>query len=290
MSFEPTATIQRAPHDGENPYAQISRALIRDEKASPLLRFMLIFLLSQKDGWKITPKQVINHFKDHGIGRDKVYKLFNEGIELGYILKEEYISSNNLKRTRYVISEHPKFKKCFRRPAPQDPEPPHPEETYLKKEHPSSKEEVKKNCPPDCAPVEFLKYPNVTKMPRNSFDALVREHGKEVINEYLERLNDYADIDPPRFKRYANHATVIKNWIKRETSKSNASQVGRDKVMDLVNRIKEKNIDLVRKEAISILREAIEFKKGMYCAHIRYDDKEALKKIESEVRRWRLNS
>src|SRR3990172_1461981 len=111
MTFEAHSTIQRTPHDGENPYAQISRSLIRDENASPLFRFMMVFLLSQKDGWRISPKQVVNNFKPHGIGRDKVYSLFKEGVELGYIMKEEYLTPKNLKRIRFYISENPKFKK-----------------------------------------------------------------------------------------------------------------------------------------------------------------------------------
>lgn len=141
MTFDPDATIERCPHDEENPYAQISRALIRDENISPMLRWLLIYLLSNEDGWKISPRQIINHLKPQGIGRKKVYSLFNEGIEAGYI-ERFTVLENNLTRVNYRISEQAKFKKCFRRDPNGDAEDRHAEQGHYKKEH--KKEEHKK--------------------------------------------------------------------------------------------------------------------------------------------------
>lgn len=114
-------TIQRCPHDKENPYAQINRDLIRDESLSPECRWMLIYLLSMKDGWVISPKQIVNHLKGK-MGRDRVYRMINEGIEAGYILKEISIIGNLRQTVTYFVSETPKFKKILRHPEPQDTE------------------------------------------------------------------------------------------------------------------------------------------------------------------------
>ncbi len=114
-------TIERCPHDRENPYAMVSRALIRDSSISPNCRMILIFLLSNDaKKWVIRVHQVWHAFDEY-MGRDKTYNLINEAIEAGYMRKEEYFQGN-LKRCKYYLSEEPKFKKCYRRPDFQDPE------------------------------------------------------------------------------------------------------------------------------------------------------------------------
>lgn len=113
-------TFERCPHDKENPYAQISRELIRDETISFACRGLLIYLLSMKDGWKISAKQIINHCKGQ-YGRNAVYGLIKEGVEAGYI-KIEKFKVGNLLRLKYYVSESSKFKKCFRLPENGDAE------------------------------------------------------------------------------------------------------------------------------------------------------------------------
>ena len=48
---------------------------------------------------------------------------------------------------------------------------------------------------------------------------LINSHGNEKIKEMLERLDEYADLNPKRFKQYANHATVISKWIREDEQK-----------------------------------------------------------------------
>ena len=114
-------TIQRCDHDEENPFAQISRDLIRDKSISPECRWLIIYILSMKDGWQINVHQLIKHLK--GItGRDRIYEIINEAIEAGY-MKKETIKKGNLKQqVKYFVSERPKFKKFLRHPDSQYPE------------------------------------------------------------------------------------------------------------------------------------------------------------------------
>ena len=89
--------IERCPHDEENPYALISRALLRDQTISPECRWMLLFiLLSMDKGWKISAKQLWNHTKGF-IGRDKIWKLIKEAVEAGYI-QASHVQVGNLRR------------------------------------------------------------------------------------------------------------------------------------------------------------------------------------------------
>ncbi len=110
-------TIERCPHDKENPYVQINVNVLRDESISPECRWLIAYLLTNKDGWRIKRSQVINHLK--GIkGRDSVNKIFDEALEAGYLKKVEIRIKNPrgglLKSFKYHLSETPKFKKFLR--------------------------------------------------------------------------------------------------------------------------------------------------------------------------------
>jgi hypothetical protein len=139
-------TIERCPHDKENPYVMVSRDLIRDNSLSPECRLMLIYLLSM-DGkkWKINPKQLVLYFKPHW-GRNKVYEWIDQAIEAGYMKKEvtANIKHPNLRgKIKYYVSESAKFKKCFRHPEIQDAEDGDPvNRDYKNNNHTSSDEEV----------------------------------------------------------------------------------------------------------------------------------------------------
>lgn len=113
-------SIEQCPQDEENPFAQISRALIRDQTISPECRWLLIYLLSNKDGWRVQVQQVVNHLKGM-VGRDKVYKIFDEAIEAGYMQRIETLVLGK-KRYKYRVSRSPKFKKCLLFPEIQEAE------------------------------------------------------------------------------------------------------------------------------------------------------------------------
>ncbi len=107
----PEELIERCPHDRENPYSIISNALLRDESISPNCRWLLSYLLSMRDDWKVRVSQLISHLKPH-MGRDKVRKMIREAIDAGYMVRIEF-KEGNLKRSNYRFAETPKFKKTF---------------------------------------------------------------------------------------------------------------------------------------------------------------------------------
>ena len=131
---KPSITFYRCPHDRENPYAQISNNLIRDGSLSPNCRWLIIYLLSNKESFGIKIEKIIEHLRPT-VGRDKFYKILNEGIDAGYIKRDVY-KENNLTRVRYFVSEEPKFKESLdnteiflRLPENQDTEIQDPENT-----------------------------------------------------------------------------------------------------------------------------------------------------------------
>lgn len=117
-SSDSDITIERCPHDAENPYTMVRNELIRDNSISPQCRWLIIYLLSNKEGWKINVRQLVNHLKEH-MGRTQVYKLFEEAIEAGYMKREAIFSKTknggNIKSGfKYFVSETPKFKESLR--------------------------------------------------------------------------------------------------------------------------------------------------------------------------------
>lgn len=157
MSFDKisSAAIERCPHDKENPYAQISRNLIRDKNISPGCRMILIHLLSNDEkSWVIRPRQIHEAFKPY-FGRDKILKLLNEAIAAGYMKRVTYVeivNGKSLLRYKYYLSEMPKFKKSLQQPCFQGTEAQGTKDQGTLEEQYEKKENLKKDNPPLSSP------------------------------------------------------------------------------------------------------------------------------------------
>jgi hypothetical protein len=73
--------IRRAPHDTENPFAQISRLMLQDKTLSYEARGLLGYLLSKSGNWELR----ISDLQIKGAGRDKIYRILGELQAKGYI-------------------------------------------------------------------------------------------------------------------------------------------------------------------------------------------------------------
>ena len=65
-------------------------------------------------------------------------------------------------------------------------------------------------------------------MKQEKYDQLVKEFGEEKIAFMIDRLDEYADINPKRFKQYACHAAVMRKWIREDQDKKNAQNVKKE--------------------------------------------------------------
>ena len=191
---EDTDTIQRCPHDQQNPYTMVKNDLIRDATISPNCRWLLIYLLTNEKGWKIKRAQVAKHIKSF-IGRDKAYKLFDEAIAAGYMKREEIPNKKykNLKSYKYFVSETPKFKKCYRYTEAQDPDAPDPERQSYKKE---DIEEI-------TSQEELLLEPPEIPVPPDPLPAGGNNNNSSTeIYKCLEAVNDMSPKQKAQFGRY----------------------------------------------------------------------------------------
>lgn len=160
QNIDEAISIERCPHDKENPYTMVHNDLIRDRSISPACRWMIIYFLSMKDSWNINMSQLVAYLKPD-MGRDKVYSLVNEAISAGYMKRVQIAKggkSGIAINYKYYVSEQPKFKKCFRNPDFQDTEIQYTENTHIKNNHSAKKEHSpkKQHIPPPIPPPSKL--------------------------------------------------------------------------------------------------------------------------------------
>ena len=77
-------------------------------------------------------------------------------------------------------------------------------------------EELREEASPPPPPIFTQKR---VKMELNKWESLIKDFGLPLVNKMLDRLDEYADINPKRFKQYACHAAVIRKWIRDDKEK-----------------------------------------------------------------------
>lgn len=204
-------TIHRCPHDQKNPYVMINNNLIRDKTISPECRWLLIYLLSNEEGWKISVNQLRGHLKEFA-GRDKIYDMLKEAVTAGYMELQEFLDKG-LKRCRYVISETPKFKKCLPRPELPDTAQQEADSLYSKKDHKKEKEERERVKPAPRAPSskKIQRTQDVFTTEEEHAD-LIKSYGAEQIPVLYQILQDWKE-DTPKSKWKRNDYKAILRWV-----------------------------------------------------------------------------
>ena len=87
-------------------------------------------------------------------------------------------------------------------------------------------------------PLEFKIHKRV-KMALQKHKNLVEEFGQEKILEMMDRLDEYADINPKRFKAYGCHSMVIRKWIREDKQKQPNASKGHLKDLQYIQRLQE---------------------------------------------------
>ncbi len=99
-------SIERCPHDCDNPYVIANRDIIRNPSLSPSAKWLLIYMLTFDRSWKFSKTYIM---KNQDLKKDALNSMFKELIKEGHIKEEQYVVKG-LKRVKYLVSELPKFK------------------------------------------------------------------------------------------------------------------------------------------------------------------------------------
>lgn len=264
-------SIQRCPHDAENPYAQILNEILRHQTLSIDAIWLLSYLLSNDRKWKIIIPQIVKHVKGR-MGKNKVYDVVNELIEFGYMQRVELKRGNLKSGYKYFISEKPKFKKCFRHPENRDTEDRDPENSDNKNTKDKEYQEKEDNISlfssseedqllllnsrveeetPTAVVVDFFDDLKISEKLKNK---ILREYNTEEIKvavrrckDWVGRSNDEAAILTAL--RYSN------NW--NDVQKTNDAEKNREKAIEVL-----KKYGVSKRLTINILNGIIEFIEG----------------------------
>ena len=90
----------------ENPYAQIDKTVLNDQRLSWKAKGLMAFLLSKPDNWEINIQNLIRQSTD---GKEAVYSGINELINFGYIVRVESRNQGRFARIEYLIYENPQL-------------------------------------------------------------------------------------------------------------------------------------------------------------------------------------
>lgn len=143
------STFERCLHDRENPYVQISRAMLQDKSISPKAKGVLAYLLSLPNDWKIYHSQLQ---KGLGVGEEYINSAINELISAGYMTRSREKIKGIFQPYKYRVSELKKFKPNRENqagfPGPENP-------VLQKKEETSSLQKKQQQAAPDFAVASF---------------------------------------------------------------------------------------------------------------------------------------
>src|ERR1700691_4630637 len=104
-------TIQRTPHDPENPFVMINKKCLQDKDLSWDARGLLAYLLSLPNDWKIHVSHLVKQYPKKGGGEKAIHRMLNELIEAGYCERIQVKDETGLfGGTDYHITE---FKKSL---------------------------------------------------------------------------------------------------------------------------------------------------------------------------------
>lgn len=119
--------IVRTFHNRENPFVQLSKRTVWDEKFTPDTFYVWARMMSRPNDWKFDVKEMAKACK---IGEKRMYNILKELIEVGYVIRFDYYTSGGKgsacgRDTQYVFFEYiptpeelqeigERFKKSFR--------------------------------------------------------------------------------------------------------------------------------------------------------------------------------
>lgn len=223
-------SIQRCPHDSDNPYTMVLNALLRNPEITPNCRWLLSYLLSNDKGWKIKPKQIMNHLDQH-MKRDSVYKILNEAISTGYMKREEIRINGKFSGYKWFVSETPKFKKLLPNTEIPYAALPLPIKADYKNEQDLKKEQCLKNDQyhaislsfsddqkerKEASKIEFIRG-RLVGIPKDLIESWQRAYPSENIEAYIAQFENVLTLNPKSIASKHSWEVRINSWIVKQS-------------------------------------------------------------------------
>ncbi len=250
-------TIQRSPHDKQHPYVIINKNLLTDTNISADCSRMLMCLLVKPTNWKIVVKNICSEMK---IGRDKCYRLLKEGMEAGYVQREDLLERGRRISCKYYIAEDPIFrgnsKKFARVPDKRDRV--HQDVIIyndINKRNNTKKSEPGGSPPKTPPPEAIIFYKNIgdTGITREEYDKLEKEIGSIELDETLESLSKWLKFDTKRKIKRKGIVQKIKDWNRRYQREKSVLKQREQKIkQEEYNKEKERYNEIIRTNKLEV--------------------------------------
>lgn len=221
---------------------------------------ILMYIARKTFGWhKLRDRISLSQIqKATGFTRSNITNAIRSLCKLGLLLKMK-MGKIGEEQTYYeiVIDENlnNSYQSCKK--TPPSPVAGPTKETLTKEIQKEKDEKEKVNCgvktPAPPPPLFFLE--KRVKMEKSAYERLVSDFGEEKIKEMIERLDEYADINPRRFKQYAKHDIVIRKWIREDSLKPKSKA----EIAALEQKKRDEEIEKAREQ--QRINEVIEAKK-----------------------------
>lgn len=264
-------TIIKILKDDRSNFLIIDKSVLEIETLSWDAKGLWAYLMSKPKSWEVSVAHLSQNFT---AGRDKIYRLLNELMNHGICERDQpFIKNQEGKKFKgkmeTTIYEQPqqhildKIQKKIL--VPENPEAEKPEADFATQVSIDNSKYRKEREGTN----DFFEFKRIS-MKMEAYEKLKEDFGESKISEMLERLDEYADINPKKFNQYANHSTVIRKWIREDKNKSPVQPSHKSK--DIVSILQEKYPHLFRTGEIQKLDNSIAFVKGSFYLEINYND------------------
>lgn len=238
-------------------YCQVPNVLL-DEWISKLgnAEFKILMYMCRKTfGWhKIKDRISLSQMtKATGLTRSNIISAIRSLCKLGLLMKMK-IGKVGQEQTYYEIIIHDNSNNSYQsyKKTPPSPVAGPTKETLTKEKEKEKEEKEKVLCGVKTpAPPPLLFFKKRVKMEMCSYKRLVNEFGESKIDEMIDRLDEYADINPRRFKQYAKHDVVIRKWIREDALKPKSKAV--IEALELEKKEEQNRIFKEQQKAIEML-------------------------------------
>lgn len=238
-------TIFRVQKDKNHPYVILNKSFLEDPLISLKLKGFLAYCLAKPDDWKFRIRQLASVLKE---GKDALYAIVDEGVEHGYIKREDQKKGGKFHSTNYAVHET-KIKINSTVSGFPDAELPDAEtQTLLINDIPSNEKET----PPTPSKGGCVRVGKFVQLTEEEMSSLNTQYGKEQVTQIIEEINDY--LASTGRKPYKDYAATIRNWIRRRKTTApqgasfynkNISIQNKEWASKIVSALKHKDIDLL---------------------------------------------
>lgn len=208
-------TIQRCPHDKQNPYVMLNKQALNDAELSWGARGLWAYLMQLPDNWKIQVSHLCKLYLGKGGGERAIYSLLNELILHGYCERRQINTEKGFSTVDYLISE---FKKSLPHRSQADAR-----DADARESATNNKEELIKNKNKDiCADVVDAPLPKKIQRRENVFTSdedhlkLQKKYGKDLVEQAYDHLREWKlskkEAEPKSVDKHTDYYRIIK-WV-----------------------------------------------------------------------------